>query len=184
MTETIALFGGSFDPPHVAHVLVACWAKSGANIDRVLMVPAFAHAFGKQSVSMEHRMAMCRLATSAYPFIEVSDIEQRLGQSRTFHTLEALREEHPEAAFRLLVGSDILESSSRWFRWDDVVRMAPPLVIGREGYGDADDALALPNLSSTDLRHRIRSGHSTEGRLPLAVAEYARTHRLYEESAP
>ncbi|MFT5355214.1 MAG: nicotinate-nucleotide adenylyltransferase [Polyangiales bacterium] len=181
MSETLAVFGGSFDPPHVAHALVAAWAKAIGAVDRVLVIPAFAHPFGKKSVAFEHRLAMCRLAMESFPFAEVCDIEKEVGDGRTLYTLEALQKRHPKAAFRLLIGSDILSGAHRWHRWDEIVALAPPLVVGRSGHAHADvpDALNLPALSSTELRTRLKNGEPTEGRLALDVATYIQTHGLY-----
>ena len=181
MKETLAVFGGSFDPPHVAHVLVAAWARATGAVDRVLVVPAFAHPFGKKSVAFEHRLAMCRIAMESFPFAEVCDIEKEVGDGRTLYTVEALQKRHPDASFRLLIGSDILAGAHRWHRWDELVTLAPPLVVGRSGYAHTGtpDALDLPALSSTQLRARIGAGEATEGRLAFGVANYIETHGLY-----
>lgn len=181
MGETLAVFGGSFDPPHVGHALVAAWAKATGAVDRVLVIPAFAHPFGKKSVAFEHRVAMCRLAMEGFPFAEVCDIEKDVGDGRTLYTLEALQSRYPDARFRLLIGSDILAGADRWHRWDDIVTLAKPLVVGRSGHDhpDAPGALDLPELSSTELRARLGAGETTEGRLALSVAQYIKTHGLY-----
>lgn len=135
---TLAVFGGSFDPPHIAHVLVACWARLAAPVDRVLIVPTFQHAFGKQSVPFAHRFRMAELAMAPLRDVEVSDIERELGgESRTFHTLEALSKRYPGASFRLVIGADILNETHKWFRWEEVAAMAPPLRDRREPPGHA-----------------------------------------------
>lgn len=181
MGEILAVFGGSFDPPHVAHTLVAAWAKATGAVDRVLVIPAFAHPFGKKSVTFKHRIAMCRIAMEDFPFAEVSNVEESTGDGRTLYTLEALRERHPSASFRLLIGSDILGGAHRWHRWDEIVTLAPPLVVGRSGHAHADapGALSLPELSSTEIRARLHAGQDTTGRLALGVAAYIQTHGLY-----
>lgn len=181
MGDTLAVFGGSFDPPHVAHTLVAAWAKATGSVDRVLVVPAFAHPFGKKSVPFEHRVAMCRLAMEGFPFAEVCDIERDVGDGRTLYTLEALQTRYPDTSLRLLIGSDILSGADRWHRWDDIVALAPPLVVGRSGHQHegAPGALDLPELSSTELRARLKAGETTTGRLALGVAKYIEAHGLY-----
>lgn len=180
--ETIAVFGGSFDPPHVAHTLVAAWAKATGNVDRVLVVPAFAHPFGKKSVDFDHRVAMCKLAMEGFPFAEVSDIEKDVGDGRTLYTLQALQKKYEHARFRLLVGSDILAGASRWHKWDEIAQIAPPLVVGRSGHEhpEAPEALNLPELSSTELRRRLAEGQVTEGRLNGRVSDYIQKHGLYK----
>lgn len=181
MTQ-VAVFGGSFDPPHIAHVLCACWARAVADIDRVLIVPTYQHAFGKDSVAFEQRVQMCELAFQDIRGVEISLIEKELGgESRTYHTLRALQKEMPEAKFRLVIGADILEQTERWFRWADVEAMAPPLVVGRDGYPlpDPDCPVILPNVSSTEVRRRLSEREPAEGFVPAAVLDHIKAHQLY-----
>jgi len=187
---TIAVYGGSFDPPHVAHVLVACWARVSAGVDRVIVVPAWRHAFEKRSAPYEDRVRMCELAMAPLDGVEVSRVERVIQESRTLHVLEALQQAHPDATLRLVIGTDILPSTPRWHRWDAVAALAPPLLVGRRGY-PADEAmlaahrldeppLTMPELSSTEVRQRLGSGESVAGRVPTAVAEYAHERKLYD----
>lgn len=179
--SVVAVFGGSFDPPHVAHVLVACWARAAGGVDRVLVIPTFQHAFGKDSVSYDDRRAMAELAFGDLPFVVIDDTERDLGgESRTFHTLQALSEKYPGDSFRLVIGADILTETDRWFRWDDVAAMAPPLVVGRGGYPLPPECpLEMPEVSSTELRRDIAAGKSIAGRVPSPVVTYIETHGLY-----
>ena len=178
--KVVAFYGGSFDPPHVAHVLVAAWAKACSDVDTVLVVPTYAHAFGKRSSDYAHRLRMCEMAMADLRGVEVSDIERQIQKGRTFDVIDALSERHPSARFRLLIGSDILKDAARWYRWDELVERAPPMLIGREGY-PVDATITLPGVSSTEVRRRVRSGESTEGLISPAVAAYAREHGLYED---
>ncbi|MAQ19547.1 MAG: nicotinate (nicotinamide) nucleotide adenylyltransferase [Sandaracinus sp.] len=190
MSERIAVYGGSFDPPHVAHVLVACWARVSGDVDRVLVVPTFEHAFGKRSAPYEDRVTMCERAFGLVAGCEVSRIEEELGASRTLPVLQALHERHPGARFRLVIGTDILPDTPKWHRWDEVARLAPPLVVGRAGHEPPADLLAehgldalpltMPELSSTEVRRRLGAGESVTGMVPTAVAEYVRDRGLYE----
>lgn len=191
MTETIAVYGGSFDPPHVAHVLVACWARVSAGVDRVTVIPTWRHAFDKRSAPYEDRVRMCELAMAPLAGVEVSRIERTIQESRTLLVLEALREANPGASLRLVVGTDILPSTPRWHRWDAVAALAPPLLVGRRGYpadaatlaahGLEEPPLTMPELSSTEMRRRLRLGEDVSGRLPAAVAAYARERGLYDD---
>ncbi len=185
MTERcIAVFGGSFDPPHVAHVLVAAWVRSASEAERVLVVPTWSHPFGKaHSASYEDRVAMCERAFATVAGVEVSPIERELGEpSRTLHTLEALREREPDARWRLVVGADVLSETDRWHRWDEVIRMAPSLVVGRTGYALPDGCpIAMPDISSTVLREDLSAGRSTEGRVPQSVRAYILDRGLYKD---
>jgi nicotinate-nucleotide adenylyltransferase len=179
----IGVFGGSFDPPHVGHVLAAGLALAVAPIDRLLVVPALAHALDKQEhAAFRHRVAMCELAFADLRHLDVSDVEAALGApSRTLHTLEALAAAHPGASFRLVLGSDLLAEVGRWLAFDRVAALAPPFVIARTGHPSerADTPVALPEVSSTEVRERLSQGRSADGLVPRAVLAYVAEHGLY-----
>ena len=179
----VAIFGGSFDPPHLGHVLVAAWAASMGEVDRVLVVPTYSHALGKVAgASFDTRVEMCEAALNSIEGVSVSRVEADLGgTSRTFHTLEALRSELSGAEFRLLIGSDILAETDRWYRWSEVASMAPPLVIRREGYPYGDEREpALPGVSSTAVRAAIaRADRIVDAWVPASVRAIIARDGLY-----
>jgi nicotinate-nucleotide adenylyltransferase len=180
----VAVYGGSFDPPHLGHVLSVAWALSATEIDEVWVIPTWEHAFGKaHRASFEARMAMCELAFALFRDVELLDVERRLGGvSRTLHTLETLQAEHPDVGFRLLIGADVLPTTDRWHRWDAIERIAPPLVIGREGYPAPDGCpISIPDVSSTDIRSALDHAGDLEGLVPAAVVEEIRRQGLYTE---
>lgn len=186
MNETVAVYGGSFDPPHVAHLLAATWVATCTEVDHVLIVPTFAHALGKEArASFDHRLAMCEALARDVPRCTVSDIERSLpSPSRTLHTLEALSQARPGARFRLVVGADIARDTSRWHRWDDIVAIAPPLWLGRAGYAAHEAAtITFTEMSSTDIRARLSRGEPVRGLVPNAVADYIEAHALYARPA-
>lgn len=178
------MLGGSFDPPHVGHVLLAAYALAVGELDRLLVVPAFEHPLGKQSsAGYEHRFRMCELAVGDLRRIEVSRIEQELGgASRTLRTLEELERRLPDARLRLVVGADILPQTPQWHRWDRIREIAPPLVIGRAGYEPPEGCpVELPEVSSTEIRRRLAADRRTDGLVPIAVERYIDDNRLYTE---
>ena len=179
--SSIAIFGGSFNPPHVAHQMVCLLVLEAYPVDQVWVVPTFHHPFAKSLIDFEHRFAMCQLAMA--PFgdrVEVSRIEAELGQahSRTLDTLQALRSRHPEVSFRLVVGADILAERDKWYRWDEIERLAPPIVIGRAGY-PSETRFELPAISSTEVRARLAAGQSAAPLVPSRVLEYIADQGLY-----
>ncbi len=184
MSERIAVYGGSFDPPHAGHVLAATWITTSTDVDRLVFVPTFAHALGKSSrASYDDRLAMCERLSASLPSCSVSDVERALPTpSRTLHTLEALAKAHPNASLRLVVGADIATQTSRWFRWDDIVALAPPLWLGRGGYTRPESApFDFPTVSSTDIRARLTRGESVSGLVPNVVRAHIRERGLYGE---
>jgi nicotinate-nucleotide adenylyltransferase len=181
----VGVLGGSFDPPHCGHVLLAAYALSVAPIDGVLVVPAFSHPFGKRMAPFDHRVEMARLAFGVIDpdRCAVCEVESELeAPTYTYRTLERLKEALPGAELRMLVGSDIVGQISKWRALDRVLELAPFFVIGRGGH-DAPDAesapLDLPEVSSTEVRRRLAVGETTAGLLPTPVAEHVARHRLY-----
>jgi nicotinate-nucleotide adenylyltransferase len=190
---SVGLFGGSFNPPHVGHVLSIAYALSTGLVERVVAVPVFAHALGKSLAPFAERLAMARLAFEWLPGVEVSDIEQSLGSpSRTLETVRALLAQHPEWQLRLVVGSDILGELHQWHAFREIERLAPPLVLPRPGApepGQAPQATRLlPDISSTEVRTLLTdwaNGKAPGGApelerlVPRAVLTFIREHGLY-----
>jgi nicotinate-nucleotide adenylyltransferase len=179
----VAVFGGSFNPPHVAHVLAVVYALATEPIDEVLVVPVYRHPFAKELASFEHRLAMCRLGLGWIPRTTVSRVEEDLGgESRTLRTIEHLREAHPDWSLRLLVGADVLPDLPKWHRFERIAALAPPIVLGRAGVdaGGAPDAF-LPRISSTEVRDALVAGDAAflRPRVPAVVLEYVARHGLY-----
>lgn len=187
--RTIALFGGSFNPPHVAHQMVCLLVLETCEVDELWMLPTYHHPFAKHLAPFEDRFRMCELAAAALgPRVRVSRIEAELDQqvSRTLYTLRALLERHPADRFRLVIGTDILTETEKWCRWDEIVALAPPIVIGRAGYDmamvDHDDeslSVELPRISSTVIRERLSSGQSALPLVPRLVMNYIAERGLY-----
>lgn len=180
--RTIAVFGGSFNPPHLAHQMACLVVLETEPIDELWMVPTWRHPFDKELIDYEHRVAMCELAAAGFAGrVQVSRIEKRLGgaASRTLDTLEALRSRCPDDQLRLVIGADILSETDKWHRWDEVARLAPPLVIGRTGYR-SDAELTLPAVSSTGIRNRLRRGEDVVPLVSRAVMDYIAQRGLYQ----
>ena len=185
----IAVFGGSFNPPHVGHVMLMSAALSLLPISRLWVVPCGCHPLTKQLVGFEHRLRMVHLAT--LPFgdrVVVSDIERSLTQpSYTLHTLQALRAQLPlrEKIF-LLLGGDTWREREHWYCFDLVEKMCEIVVFNR-GDQRVTDHLPLgdiPEISSTTVRDLLRRGLPVSTLLPIPVAAYCRGHNLYSAGGP
>jgi nicotinate-nucleotide adenylyltransferase len=186
---TVALFGGSFNPPHVVHQMVALYVLETAAVDALWIVPTWRHAFGKDLVSYDDRVAMCeRAAAGLGPRVSVSRVEEQVaavhgGVSRTLHTLDFLADTQPGIVPRLVIGADILADTGKWHRWDEVARRAPPIILGRSGHPVPDGALVcpieMPAVSSTDIRDRLSRGEEVMPLLPRSVLGYIAERGLY-----
>lgn len=183
----VALFGGSFNPPHVGHQMVALYALETCAVDELWLVPAFAHPFGKALASFADRVAMCEHAAAALgPRAQVCRVEAELAArpgfvaSRTLDTVDELARRQPGTTWRLVVGADILAETHKWYRWDELIRRAPPIVVGRGGYAEPS-GVAMPDVSSTHIRDLLAAGKRDElaRLLPQGVLRYIEQHRLY-----
>ncbi|MEZ4295906.1 MAG: nicotinate (nicotinamide) nucleotide adenylyltransferase [Polyangiaceae bacterium] len=182
----VAVFGGSFNPPHVAHVLAVVYALSVEPIDEVLVVPVFRHPFSKELAPFEDRLAMCEEAMGWIPRARVSAAERDLGgESLTLRLVSYLRDTHPDWALRLLVGADVLGDLPKWHRFDKIAEIAPPIVMGRAGVTtDAAPLPVLPQVSSTEIRSALARGDlaAIRGLVPASVLAYIQDHGLYRNA--
>lgn len=192
----IALFGGSFNPPHLCHSLATLWVLQTQPIDEVWWIPTYQHAFEKELVDFERRMTMCSLAIEELHRVRVDDIERQLGgESRTIDTVEALRENHENTDFWLIIGADILGQVHRWKNWEGLMESVGLIIVGRRGYrrGDPTDYgaadtvvvdsldLELPDVSSTRIRDALAACDYETIRpwIPRKVLNYIEAHQLY-----
>ena len=197
-----AIYGGSFNPPHLGHVSALNTVVSELAPDRLIIMPdciAPHKAMAENTPSPEHRLEMCLLAFGDIPGVEISDLEiRRGGRSYTVDTLEQLSALYPKDEFYLVIGSDMLTSfTTGWYRFEDILGMCTLTVISREmddmevlGQNAAmlkalydANVIILTNhrpvpLSSSEVRQAIHDG-DTEGKLNKAVMEYINKNGLY-----
>jgi nicotinate-nucleotide adenylyltransferase len=188
----IALFGGSFNPPHVAHQMAALYVLETQPVDQLWITPTYVHPFEhKQLVSFEHRVAMCKLmAEPLGARVLVTKIEEELAQrpgfraSRTLDLVQYLIDQGLEV--RLVVGSDIMAETAKWYRWSDLVDKAPLIIVAREGFevppGSVLTGVPMPPVSSTTIRRAHAAGdHATvQNLVPRSVFSYMAQHNLYK----
>ena len=183
-TRTVALLGGSFDPPHIGHVLMASWALCREDIDEVWLLPTFIHPFGKSLSDFEVRCALCEAAIDHLgPSTRVERIEAQLGDvSYTVRTLTALTQREPDVQWRWIGGADTWNQRHSWRDWETLETMISPLIVGREGtpsQAPFEDAPVLPNIASSEIRTRISAGESIDGLVPAEVAQLIQERELY-----
>ena len=190
----IALFGGSFNPPHIAHLIVAEVARDQFAFDAVWWIPNATppHKDNGQLAATTHRLAMTRAAIAEHDGFSICDIEiERPGVSYTVDTVRALSEQHPNADFTLIIGSDSLDTFHTWREPDAITTLADLVVYKRPGglgnvaaprFANQARYVAAPMLevSSTEVRQRCRDGRSIRYMVPAAVQTYIRSHGLYD----
>jgi nicotinate-nucleotide adenylyltransferase len=193
MTTRVALFGGSFNPPHAAHQLVALYVLETQPVDELWFVPVYSHPFGKSLAAYDHRVAMCELVAGALgPRAKVSRAEEELAKKPDFVASRTLDLVHhvaaPDRSLRLVIGADILGESSKWYRWSEVVAAAPVIAVGRAGHavpeGCSITGVTMPEISATRVRELLAQNGpdapELTGLLPGRVLRYIATHHLYK----
>lgn len=176
MRRRVAIFGGSFNPPHKGHTEIVKWLFMKGMADEVWVVPCFIHPLGKQLAPFDARLAMAKLALSKLNLpVAVKDVEGRLGgESRTLRTIEHFIEENPGMRFFLVTGGDIAKQAEQWHRFDKIKDLVNIVKIPR-GPGSP-----IPDISSTGIREAIASGKVTwRDMVEPEVAIYIVTKALY-----
>lgn len=182
----LGLLGGTFDPPHVAHLVVAEVARVQLGLAQVRFLVAGQPWMKADVRPAEHRIAMTELAIEHDEAFVLDDREtRRAGPTYTADTLEELHRQRPDAELVFLLGSDQLEGLDEWHRPDRVRELARLAVAPRPGSPVPEDGSVEPldapvlGISSSQLRERLRDGRAVRHQLPPAVEAYARRHQLY-----
>lgn len=192
----LGIFGGSFDPPHLGHFLAASDAFEQLQLDRLFLVPAATQPLkaGMASTPASERLEMTRLLVEGDGRFEVSSLEvERGGLSFTVDTLMHFATRYPTAERFLLLGADVLGSFGQWREPDRILELASLVLLERQSEAGVMPAVLrnagvrrLPtrriDVSSTEIRDRVRAGKSIRGFLPEAVASYIERRGLYRES--
>lgn len=183
----IGILGGTFNPPHIGHLIMANEALFTLGFDEVRLMPnAVAPHKEVAGADSAKRLEMTRLATAGYSDINVETFEiERGGVSFTVDTMQQLTEREPDAAFYFLIGGDMIEGLADWYRIDELLELVTFVGFRRPGYSENTaypvmlvDAPEL-KLSSTFLRERIASGGPVAHLIPNAVEQFIRKEHLY-----
>ncbi len=192
----LCLFGGTFDPPHNAHFIIAEAIRESLDLNKIVFIPAFnpPHKYNNRPVTpVEHRIAMLKLCIDDLPQFEFSDIElKRGGVSYTIDTiLETKRDLGIESDdLHFLIGSDSLASFKTWHRWEEILNESKVVVARRPRFEKSEidkdllekvSFLNLPRMeiSSTEIRDRFYSDRMTRFYVPAVVSEYIKKHNFY-----
>ncbi len=202
----IGIYGGSFDPVHIGHMILAESAREQAGLDRVVFMPAAAPPHKPDRILADggHRLEMLRLATSGHDAFAVSSLElDRGGTSYTLDTLTALAADHPDDSLALLLGPDAIAGFATWKEPAAIAAVAELIAVERESLDDLPAAVrsggleavlgeaavagllsrrvSMPaiGIRATDLRAAIATATSIRYRTPRAVERYIATHGLY-----
>ncbi len=203
-SQPILIFGGTFDPPHLAHAKLPPIVAEKLDCGKIIYVPAALNPLKSDEppTSASHRLAMLRLVVDEIPHAEIDTLElDREGSSYTVDTLITMRRRHGEyASLFLLIGADHVLTFTQWKDWQRILKLAEPVVMPRppwpreklieEIHQRNDTAMAeywiahladVPylNVSATDVRHKITTNQDLTGTLDRRVIDYIHRHGLY-----
>jgi nicotinate-nucleotide adenylyltransferase len=192
----LGVFGGAFDPPHVAHVALARAALEQLQLDELRILPT-GQAWHKSNVltAPEHRLAMAKIAFDGLPGALVDDRElKRPGPTYTIDTLRELAAEQPKAELFLVMGGDQAQAITQWREWETILGMVTLCMAERPSHGSGDAPplpsqarqrpLRLPAMpeSATDIRARVAAQKGIDALVPEGVARYIARHHLYSRT--
>ncbi len=191
--QSVGIFGGTFDPIHLGHLILAEWACDELGLDRLIFIPAFVPPHkqkGRELTPPESRLEMLRLATASNSRFEISTHEfDRMGVSYTLDTLRHLRQAFPDADFTLLIGGDSARDFHTWHHPAGIAALAGIAVWARPGAALPEELIPgvsystiespLIEISSTDIRERRARGASILYLTPDPVIDYIISNALY-----
>ena len=201
IANRIGILGGTFDPVHIGHVSLGTAAISEANLEKLIVVPAYIQPFkqGKRVTDDEHRLAMVKLAFEDVPKAEISTMEiDRMRISYTFDTLSELKEQYADKELFFITGADAFMQIDSWYKGVELLENFSFIVSSRPGYMEDELnekiksyqalygtqilklAAQMPDISSTDIREAYRKGESISSMVPEAVERYIIENGLYE----
>ena len=198
MADTV-IYGGTFNPPHIAHKMIMELLAADKETERLLVIPTFVppHKEYVAQVDDIHRLNMCRLAAKGIKNAAVSDIElRRGGKSYTVDTLEQLEKQYGNSSFAVACGGDMLITLDTWKNYPKLIKTAKIIALYRQGtdeakFGDAIKMIendggrvkvinvSLPRVASKDIRSLIKAGEPVDEYIPFEVMEYIKENKLY-----
>lgn len=195
--KRIGIFGGAFDPPHIGHINLVKEVCSRLGLEEMLIVPTFNSPHKPNPLTdYEDRAAMCKLAFKG-SIIRISDMERQLGgNGYSLDMIRAFKEKYPQKGvkFFLVIGGDMLFEFTTWFRYESVLKECNVVAVAREedSYADmCEEAAALGRIkvlnlpvtqvSSTEIREKLKNGEDVSDLLTEEVANYISRHGLYQK---
>lgn len=185
--KKVGILGGTFNPPHLGHLIMANEALHAAGLDEVRFMPNFIAPHKEVSgADAKQRLEMTRLAISGHPDFKVENFEIASGGvSYTFDTLKKLTQREPETEFYFIIGGDMIEELHTWYRIDELLEIVKFIGIRRPGYDYESSRPVLLvdspeiSLSSTLIRERVAAGQTISFLVPDEVQAFIRKERLY-----
>ena len=188
--KQVGILGGTFNPVHLAHLVMADQAGKNLGLDEVYLMPSYQppHVDEKKTIDASHRLKMLELAIADNPFLKIETIElTRKGKSYTYDTMKALTQNNPETDYYFIIGGDMVEYLPKWYKIDELVTMVNFVGIQRTGYTTETPYpviwVDVPeiDISSTKIRQKIQQGCSVRYLVPDKLIDYIHKEGLYQD---
>ena len=188
--KRVGILGGTFNPPHLGHLIIAEQIKSQLNLDEVMFIPDYQppHIDKKTAISAEKRLKMVKLSTMDEPGFKVSDIElRRKGVSYTIDTIKELKLKNPEVDYYFIIGGDMVEYLPKWHRIEELIKLVKFVAVGRPRYRNESKYpimgvdVPMTDISSTLVRRNVKQGCSIKYLVTPEVENYIHEEGLYRE---
>jgi nicotinate-nucleotide adenylyltransferase len=187
--KRIGILGGTFDPPHIGHLIIAQEVLDSLQLEEVWFIPTYEPPHkNKASVQVENRIEMLQHALTSNESFQLNTIEvNRAGKSYTYDTMIALREQYPGADFHFIIGADMVEYLPKWYKIDELINLVRFVGVKRSGYKLETNYpiievnIPLVDISSTLIRKRLQENKSIQYLVPESVHTYIKEHGFYAQ---
>ncbi|ALX48144.1 nicotinate-nucleotide adenylyltransferase [Lentibacillus amyloliquefaciens] len=184
----VGILGGTFDPPHIGHLIIAEEVRNAMSLDEIWFMPSHEPPHKQNAVAdASDRAEMTERAIAGNPYFSVQTIEvNRLGKSYTFDTMKLLKEEHPDTNFYFIIGADMVEYLPHWKHVDELMDMLTFVGVKRGGYALESEYpvtevdVPLIEISSTEIKKRLTQNKSIKYMVLETVETYLKEKHLYE----
>lgn len=186
--KRVGIYGGTFNPVHNAHLMVADQVGTSLCLNKVLLMPDNQppHVDHKEAISPKLRLDMLKLAVADNPLLGIETEEiKRGGISYSYDTMLALKKKHPDIDYYFIIGGDMVDYLPKWHRIDDLIKLVNFVGVRRPGAANHSNYPVIwvdvpqVDFSSSDIRQRVRDGRSIKYMVPASVEAYIKEHHLY-----
>lgn len=188
--KRVGIMGGTFNPPHLGHMIIAQQVLSQLNLDEILFIPDNVppHVSQKKTIDAQTRLEMTKLSTQSNPKFHVDNIELlRGGKSYTYDTIKELKEKNPENEYYFIIGGDMVDYLHTWYQIDKLIKLVHFVGVERLGYRKESIYpilwvdIPVIDISSTKIRRKVKNGESIKYLVDEKVEKFIEKEGLYRD---
>lgn len=187
--KRIGILGGTFDPPHIGHLIIAEGVRTALHLEEIWFIPTYEPPHKQEAIiDATSRIDMLKLALAENESFQLNTIEiERSGKSYTIDTMKTLKDSYPETDFYFIIGADMVEYLPKWYKIDELINLVKFVGVKRSGYKfqtiypiiEVD--IPMVDVSSSVIRERLLENNTVRYLVPDSVHTYIKEHGLYEQ---